>query len=100
MKLDMHLFAERLRTAREALGWNQTTLAHQAGLNLGNVNELEQCRKASVRADTLLALASTLGVSVDYLLGLTDEPHPRPRPRRPRQQEDTEASEPMATTQD
>jgi transcriptional regulator with XRE-family HTH domain len=84
-KLDMRLLAERLRTLREAQGLSQTELAARAHLNLGNVNELEQQRKASVRADTIVALASVLGAASDYLLGLSDDPTPpkkRPRPRK------------------
>ena len=82
--LDMRLVAERLRTVRERRGLSQTTLAARAKLNLGNVNELEQQRKKSVRADTIVALAEVLNVSADYLLGLTDTPTPkRPRPRKP-----------------
>lgn len=83
-KLDMRLLAERLRALREEHGLNQTTLAARAGLNLGNVNELEQQRKTSVRADTIVALADVLNVSADYLLGRTDTPArtQRPRPRK------------------
>ena len=81
-KLNMHLLADRLRAARETRGLSQTSLAGLAGLNLGNVNELEQRRKSSVRADTIVSLAESLGVSTDYLLGLTDDPHPRPRRKR------------------
>jgi transcriptional regulator with XRE-family HTH domain len=80
-KLDMRLLAERLRAMREAHGLSQTALAARADLNLGNVNELEQQRKTSVRADTIVALADTLHVSADYLLGLTDTPAPKKRPR-------------------
>ena len=84
-KLDMRLLAERLRTMREEHGLSQTTLAARAGLNLGNVNELEQQRKTSVRADTIVALADALNVSADYLLGRTNTPtlpKSRPRPRK------------------
>ena len=85
VKLDMRLLAERLRALREAQGLSQTALAARAALNLGNVNELEQQRKASVRADTIVALASTLGVSSDVLLGLSDDPTPAHQPRGTRQ---------------
>ena len=83
--LDMRLLAERLRTTREAQGFSQTALAERAALNLGNVNELELQRKTSVRADTIVALAEALGVSSDFLLGLSDDPRPpkkRPRSRK------------------
>jgi transcriptional regulator with XRE-family HTH domain len=81
-KLDMRLLAERLQSMREARGLTQTALAARAGLNLGNVNELEQQRKTSVRADTIVALADVLNVSADYLLGRTDTPARTKRPRR------------------
>ena len=83
-KLDMRLLAERLRTVREAQGWSQTALAARAGLDLGNVNELERQQKPSVRADTIVALADALHVSTDYLLGRTDETTPPPKRPRPR----------------
>jgi transcriptional regulator with XRE-family HTH domain len=79
----MRLFAERLRAAREAKGWSQTILAQRTGLDLGNINELEQAKKASVRAESLIPLAEMLGISTDYLLGLTDDARPRPRRQRP-----------------
>jgi transcriptional regulator with XRE-family HTH domain len=78
-KMDMHVFAQRLRESRERQGLSQTELAARSGLNLGNVNELEHERKPSVRADTLVALADTLEVSMDYLAGLTEDPRPRRR---------------------
>ena len=81
--LDMGLLAERLRMARERLGLSQTALAVRAGLNLGNVNELERGQKTGVRADTMLALADALGCSLDYLVGRSDAPTP-PKRSRPR----------------
>jgi transcriptional regulator with XRE-family HTH domain len=83
-KLDMRLLAERLRAMREAHGLSQTALAARADLNLSNVNELEQQRKSSVRADTIVALAEALGVSTDYLLGRIDDPTPPQKRSRPR----------------
>jgi len=78
--LDMHLVGTRIRTAREARGLSQTALAARAGLNLGNLNEVEQARKTGVRAETIVVLAAVLQVSADYLLGLSDDPAP-PRKR-------------------
>ena len=83
IRFDMHGFATRVQERRRVLGWSQTELAKRADLNLGNINEVEHARKSSVRADTVVSLAVALGVSSDYLLGLTDDPHP-PRLRRPR----------------
>ena len=100
-KLDMRLLAERLRTMREEHGLSQTTLAARAGLNLGNVNELEQQRKTSVRADTIVALADALNVSADYLLGRTNTPtlpkHARTSRRRQNGQAIAEGYERLVT---
>jgi len=79
--MNMQVFAQRLQECRKRLGLSQSELAARAGLNRGNVNELEQLKKPSVRADTLVALADALGVSMDYLASLTDDPRPR-RARR------------------
>jgi DNA-binding Xre family transcriptional regulator len=68
----MQLFAERLCSARHRKQLSKTTLAARAGLNLGNINEIENEHKRSVRADTVVALAVALGVSSDYLLGLSE----------------------------
>jgi transcriptional regulator with XRE-family HTH domain len=73
-RFDMQVFATRVQERRRTLGWSQTELAKRADLDLGNINEVEHGRKSSVRADTLVSLAVALGVSTDYLVGLTDDP--------------------------
>jgi transcriptional regulator with XRE-family HTH domain len=82
LTLDMDLFAGRLRTLREGHGLTQTSLAAQAELNLGNVNELEHHHKPGVRAETILKLAQALHCSADFLLGLTDDPRPAMKRRK------------------
>jgi transcriptional regulator with XRE-family HTH domain len=83
--VDMRGFATRLRHAREAAALSQRALAAQAGVNLGNYNELEQAQRTGLRVETLLRVCQVLGVSADSLLGLTDDPRPRPRRKRPAQ---------------
>jgi transcriptional regulator with XRE-family HTH domain len=58
-----------LQSARERLGWSRETLAHRSGLSWAAIAQIESGRRREVRASTLLALSSALGVSVDYLLG-------------------------------
>ena len=58
-----------LQSARERLGWSRETLAHRSGLSWAAIAQIESGRRKEVRASTLLALSSALGVSVDYLLG-------------------------------
>jgi len=87
--LDISILAQRLTMAREAVGLTQTEVAARAGINLGNYNELERAQRSGLRADTLVRLSRVLGVSLDYLVGLTDDPRPAPNPaasaqRRPR----------------
>jgi transcriptional regulator with XRE-family HTH domain len=45
---------------------------------------LERGKKRAIWANTLVRLAETLGCSLDYLGGLTDDPTPRARARRKR----------------
>ena len=58
-----------LRSARERLGWSCEALAHVSGLSWSAITQIESGRRQEVRASTLIALASALGVSVDYLIG-------------------------------
>jgi transcriptional regulator with XRE-family HTH domain len=58
-----------LKSARERLGWSRETLAHNSGLSWAAISQIESGRRREVRASTLVALASALGVSVDYLVG-------------------------------
>jgi transcriptional regulator with XRE-family HTH domain len=58
-----------LKSARERLGLSREALAHQSGLSWAAISQIESGRRQEVRASTLVALASALGVSVDYLVG-------------------------------
>jgi transcriptional regulator with XRE-family HTH domain len=81
MPLDMHQLGRRIVAAREQLGWSQRELVRVSGVGQNNLSVLEQGKKPSVRADTVVRLAEALGVPADYLLGLTDDPTPPKRPR-------------------
>jgi len=58
-----------LRSARERTGWSREALAHHSGLSWAAITQIESGRRREVRVSSLLALASALGVSVDYLVG-------------------------------
>jgi transcriptional regulator with XRE-family HTH domain len=58
-----------LKSARERLGWSREALAYRSGLSWAAITQIETGRRKEVRVSTLLALASALGVSVDYLVG-------------------------------
>jgi transcriptional regulator with XRE-family HTH domain len=60
---------QSLKSARERLGWSREALAYHSGLSVAAITQIESGRRQEVRASSLVALASALGVSVDYLVG-------------------------------
>ena len=90
--MDMNeLIGARIAQARTRRGWNQSELARRLGKPRQHLSQIEQ-GKQQPRAELLIELATILGVSTDYLLGLTlDErrpadqaalaPQPTKRPR-------------------
>jgi transcriptional regulator with XRE-family HTH domain len=84
----MKAIGERVRLARMRHGWNQKQFADITGIRQGNLSRIEKGQYLSMHPSRLLALAETLGVSLDYLFGRVDEEQnghrqpPAPRPRR------------------
>lgn len=70
--MDLALFGRRLRELRKRKGWTLAELARQTGLSIGYLGDLEH-QRASPSVDTVVALALALGVTSDYLLGISDE---------------------------
>ena len=66
-----------LRSARERMGWSREALAYHSGLSWAAIAQIESGRRQQVRVSSLLALASALGVSVDYLVGGTSTVSPQ-----------------------
>jgi len=58
-----------VKSARERLGWSREALAYHSGLSWAAIAQIESGRRQEVRVSSLVALASALGVSVDYLVG-------------------------------
>ncbi len=61
------MLGARIAALRRAAGWNQSELADRLQISPSAVGMYEQGRREP-SADTLVALARALGVSVDYLL--------------------------------
>ncbi|MGA8417679.1 MAG: MEDS domain-containing protein [Candidatus Dormiibacterota bacterium] len=61
--------AENLKSARERMGWSREALAYHSGLSWSAIAQIESGRRQEIRVSSLVALASALGVSVDYLVG-------------------------------
>lgn len=81
MPLHMQELGKRIVAAREQLGWSQRELVRVSRVGQNNLSALEQGKKPSVRADTVVRLAEALGVSADFLLGLTDDSTPTRSPQ-------------------
>jgi DNA-binding XRE family transcriptional regulator len=70
---DLAKLAERLYQLRHRHHWTQQVLGTQSGVHYVTISKLEKQALPGVSADTVTRLAKTFGVSVDYLLGMTDE---------------------------
>lgn len=65
---------ERIKKiAKERYGWNLKTTATKAGIG---INSIYRWKNQTPTAESLQKVADTLDVSVDYLLGKTDNPTP------------------------
>jgi transcriptional regulator with XRE-family HTH domain len=66
-------FGRRLKQVRELRGQTQAELAERAGLTPVQISHFETGVKPSASAVTLVKLADALSVTIDYLLGRTNE---------------------------
>ena len=65
--------AWRLLRSRRDMNWRQEDLAQASGVSRTYISEIERGRVTNVGVEALSALADALGVTVQYLLGLTDD---------------------------
>lgn len=70
------IFAERLRTLRTASKLSQTQLGEIAGISQFAVSKIEKAQRAA-SIEVLCALADYFDVSLDYLVGRSDNPERR-----------------------
>ena len=77
----MPIRGERIKDRRRKFGLSQEELAEAVGVNQGQISDYEQS-KGNPTASSLVGLAKALDTSIDYLLGLTDDPTP-PRDNDP-----------------
>jgi len=66
--------AARTKRARIKCGWTIPDLAEHSGLGRNHIYKIENGDRGNIRIETLVILATTLGVSADWLLGLTSKP--------------------------
>ncbi|MQM78828.1 helix-turn-helix domain-containing protein [Lentilactobacillus buchneri] len=60
------------KVAKEKRGWNLKTTAQNAGIG---INSIYRWKEQTPTIESLNKVAIVLGVSVDYLLGKTDNPN-------------------------
>lgn len=75
------ILGERIHLARRRAGLSQVELAARAGISPTTLNRVELGRQ-KLYAETLVTLAQILGVSVDYLVGMTDNDRPQTQQAR------------------
>jgi len=63
----------RIKRERERHGWSQNELARRAKVRQAQLSELESGKRNDAMASILRRVARTLGVSIDYLVGLYDD---------------------------
>lgn len=68
------LMGSRLLLCRRDLDWNQDELAAIAKISRSRISDIERGDGSGTAISNIFALAIALGVSVEYLLGLTDDP--------------------------
>lgn len=82
--LNMVLLGRRLRESRKQSDLSQTALAEQMGVSHSWISEIENGKQTRLEAETIYRFCVHLGVSADYLLGLTDIGAPVREPPRSR----------------
>jgi transcriptional regulator with XRE-family HTH domain len=68
-------FGKRLKEVRELRGLTQAELAERAKMTAVQISHFETGIKPSASAVTLVKLGDALSVTIDYLLGRTNEMH-------------------------
>jgi len=71
--MDAFPLGRRLRQVRRAKDLTQEQLAAKSGVNAITISRLESGDASKAYARTVRDLAQALGVSADYLLGLTEK---------------------------
>lgn len=71
------ILGKRLKTLRLSKELSQGQIAEYAGISQSTVSDIENGKIAPKTLDALVALAEYHQVSLDYLVGLTDDPAPR-----------------------
>ena len=69
----MNIFAERLKQLRKSKGMTQSDIGRVLGSTKSCIMKLEKGQNTTTLSNAIL-LSDVLGVSIDYLVGRTDNP--------------------------
>ena len=73
------IIGERMRTLRQRQHISQADLARALGASINAINMIECGQVKAPHIERLMAMADLFGVSLDYLVGMTDDPTPAAR---------------------
>ena len=73
----------RIKSLREGRDWDVGQLAYKSHVSAGYIYKLENNERPNVSGVILAQLAVALSTTVEYLLGLTNDPRPLPRNNTP-----------------
>ena len=71
--MDFQIFAKRLKQAREKAKLTQTQFSEKTGIAQGTISAYEQGKAKNPTIDSLIRMANILDVSLDWLVGASDE---------------------------
>lgn len=71
--MDFQIFAKRLKQARENAKLTQTQFSEKTGIAQGTISAYEQGKAKNPTIDSLIRMANILDVSIDWLVGASDE---------------------------
>lgn len=80
---EFHLQGARIRSLREARGWEAGVLAYKTGLSRAHIYRLESGDRPNASAGTVGVIARALNTTIEYLIGATNDPRPLPRSDTP-----------------
>lgn len=74
--MDGKQFGLRVRLSRDDLGLTQEEVAARAGISRTHLTNIEKGRRANPGIEAVIALSKVLGVTINYLVGETEDPLP------------------------
>ena len=74
---DLTVRGDRIHALRKESGLTIQELARLSGLSVGQIYRLEKNERPNTAAVTLARIALALDTTLDYLMGLSDEPERR-----------------------